>query len=204
MSAQPLTEDQTDALQEVANIAMGQAGKSLSMLLDTFVTLSVPRVMVVDVQDVAPAVAAMTCTPEDVTAVRQAFFPGLRGEAIALFGARGCSDLADLLGHEGEIAAEQERELLLDTANILIGAVLTGLGEQIGAEFSYTPPSILAVHSPVTKILQVEHLDWSTALLIEVRFTLEDRGFTCHLLTLMPEGSIDVIRTTLDRILDEL
>ncbi len=204
MSLEPLSEDQTDALQEVSNVAMGRAAKSLSTLLDAFVTLSVPRVAVVEVQDVAVTVAGMTASPEDITAVRQAFFPTIRGEAIALFDAGGCRDLADLLGHETDIAAEQERELLLDTANILVGAVLTGLGEQIGAEFSYTAPSILAEHAAVPQVLDPARLDWSCALLIEVKFALEDRGFTCHLLTLMPEESIRIIRRMLDALLDDI
>ena len=37
-----LTEDQRDALQELMNIAMGQAAERLALLTDTMVTLSVP------------------------------------------------------------------------------------------------------------------------------------------------------------------
>lgn len=203
MSLEPLSEDQTDALQELTNVAMGRAARSLSTLLDAFVTLSVPEVLMVAADEIAPTAARMTATPDDVTAVRQAFFPQIRGEAIALFDAGGCRDLADLLGHDGEITAAQEQELLLDTANILIGAVLSGLGEQVGAEFSYTAPSILAEHAAVSKLLDAERLEWRSALLIEVKFALEDRGFTCHLLTLMPEESITVIRRMLDDILED-
>ena len=37
-----LTEEQRDCLQEVTNVAMGQAGDNLARLLDTFVILSIP------------------------------------------------------------------------------------------------------------------------------------------------------------------
>lgn len=204
MSVTPLTEDQSDALQELANVAMGRAGKSLSTLLDSFVILSVPRVTVVDVQDVADTVARMANAPETGTAVRQAFFPTVRGEAITIFGPEGCREIADLMGHEGELADSQDQELLLDTANILVGAVLNGLGEQMETEFKYTPPSILAVRSPLQQVLNADNLDWTCALLIEVNFSLDERGFTCHMLTLMPENSLDVIRRTLDDMLEDL
>lgn len=204
MSVEPLTEDQSDALQELANVAMGRAGKSLSTLLDSFVVLSVPRVTVVGVAELAQEVAEMSGAPEVGTAVRQAFFPDVRGEAITLFGPEGCCEIADLMGHEGELADAQEKELLLDTANILVGAVLNGLGEQMETEFKYTPPSILAVRTPVRKLLDVENLDWTCALLIEVNFALDERNFKCHMLTLMPENSLDYIRKTLDQMLEEL
>ncbi len=204
MTVEPLTEDQSDALQELANIAMGRAGKSLSTLLDSFVILSVPRVTVVDVGDVADTVARMANAPEIGTAVRQAFFPTVRGEAITIFGPEGCREIADLMGHEGELGDSQEQELLLDTANILVGAVLNGLGEQMETEFKYTPPSILAVRTPLQQLLNAENLDWTCALLIEVNFSLDERGFTCHMLTLMPENSLDYIRRTLDEMLEDL
>ena len=204
MTVAPLDEDQSDALQELSNVAMGRAGKSLSTLLDTFVILSVPRVRVVDVNDLISAVAAMKDMPETVTAVRQAFFPTIRGEAIILFGPKGCRDLADLMGHEGELADAQERELLLDTTNILVGAVLNGLGEQMETAFSYTSPSLLATKVPLAELLDPSKLEFRAALLVEVNFSLDERDFTCHLLTLMAEESLDVIRATLDRLLEDM
>ena len=55
MSEPVLNEDRRDALQEVANLAMGQAATRLARLLDTFIELSVPRVQVVEVSDAAAA-----------------------------------------------------------------------------------------------------------------------------------------------------
>jgi chemotaxis protein CheC len=55
MSEPVLNEDQRDALQEVANLAMGQAATRLARLLDTFIELSVPRVQVVEISKAAAA-----------------------------------------------------------------------------------------------------------------------------------------------------
>ncbi len=202
MSIQPYNEDQRDALQEITNIAMGQAGSSLAQLLDVFVILSVPRVRIVGVEDVPAAVGEMVDDPEEVTAVRQAFYNKLRGETVVIFGRKGCSDLADLMGYDEVEGDEGEEELLLDVTNILVGAVLNGLGEQIEVEFGFSPPAIMAMNTPIEKVLRSDELGWSHALLIEVNFSLEERGFKCYLIMLMPEESIDMMRHALDHILE--
>ena len=79
-----LNEDQRDALQEVANMAMGQAATRLSKLLGTFIELSVPRVRVVSVADASAALREMTGITDTVTAVRQGFRSDIKGEAIVL------------------------------------------------------------------------------------------------------------------------
>lgn len=203
MSIQPYNEDQRDALQEITNIAMGQAGSSLAKLLDVFVILSVPRVRIVGVEDVPAAVGEMVDDPEEVTAVRQAFYNKLRGETVVIFGRKGCSDLSDLMGYDDEVESDEgEEELLLDVTNILVGAVLNGLGEQIEVKFGFSPPAIMAMNTPIEKVLRSDDLGWSHALLIEVNFSLEERGFKCYLIMLMPEESIDMMRLALDHILE--
>jgi len=204
MNIRPYSPDQEDALQEIANVAMGQAGSSLATMLDTFVVLSVPRSRIVTVDDVGSAVAELVPQPEDATIVRQAFFNKLRGEAIVLFGKDGCRDLADLLGMDEVLDEKGDEELLLDVSNILVGAVLNGLAEQLETDFGYSAPSIMASEGSVRDLLQPEQLGWSHALLIEVNFALEARGFKCYLVILMPEESIEMMRAVLDRLLESL
>ena len=202
MKIEAYTEDQRDALQEITNIAMGQAGSSLAQVLDAFVVLSVPRVRIVDVEHVPEAMREMVEEHELITSTRQAFYNKLRGEALVIFDRRGCNDLADLMGHEEGDEEFNEDELLLDVSNILVGAVLTGLGEQLETEFGFSAPSVIAKRVPLDSLLAHEDLDWSFALLIEVNFSLEERQFKCHLIMLMPEESIELMREALNQILE--
>ena len=204
MTIQPFTEDEQDALQELANVAMGQAGRSLSLLLDDYVALSVPLVRLVAAADAPATMANLVGYPKNVTAVRQGFYRGLRGEALTIFDGDGWRYLGDLVGEEGPVDDQTGHELVLEIANILVGAVLGGLGEQIGMEFSYSPPSILGLGQPVEEILVTEDLEWSHALLMEVNFSQEKRDFTCHLLALMPENSVTALRGELRAILEGL
>jgi chemotaxis protein CheC len=73
------TEEERDALQEITNLAMGQAATRPAHLLDTFIELSVPRVRIVDVENAAQTLREMTGIDESVIAVRpRAFAPTSR------------------------------------------------------------------------------------------------------------------------------
>jgi len=48
------TEDQQDYLQEICNIGMGQAGQSLSVLFEQYVTLSVPSIEIISAINLVP------------------------------------------------------------------------------------------------------------------------------------------------------
>jgi len=195
-----LNQDQKEALQEIANIGMGQAGESIARVLDHFVHLSIPRILVLPPEDMA---AAMTRTvgAGTVSAVRQAFHSLMRGEAIVIFGEQRCDDLADLMGYEGGLDHVGELELLLDVSNILVGACLGGIAEQLKTDIGFSAPSLMADRVPVEAMLRAEDVSWRNALLVEVNFRLEGRSFACHLVILMPEEEIRLMAGALDRFL---
>lgn len=204
MSIQPYTEDQNDALQEVVNIAMGQAGDSLARILGNFVELSVPRIRLVSVEDVIKTVTTMVDAKAEISAVRQAFSNSLRGEAIVVFAQSGADDLADLMGYDTEMDQSAEQELLLEVGNLLVGAVINGISETLETDLSFSAPSLMAERTPLERVLVPEQLSWSHALLLEVNFTVEGRDFKCHLLMFMTEEAIDSLRTILDEFMDAI
>lgn len=206
MNLAALTNDQHDALQELTNIAMGQAGASLATLLDEFVDLSVPRIRIVAVIDLPPVLAELVGKNNLVSAARQSFQGYLRGEAIIIFGEPGCQALADLMGFEGELGEHGETELLLDVANVLSGACLGGMMEQIrkftettgSTELGFSMPSIMARQVMAAQLIDPRKVRWSHALLLEVNFTIQNRNFIAHLTMLMPEDGIEKIRGIID------
>jgi chemotaxis protein CheC len=204
-----LTEDQRDCLQELVNVAMGKAGDSLARFLEVFVELSVPRIRLVSKEELAKELIALVGGTDClVSGVSQGFYHvqdgrGIRGEAIVVFTDTSFKELADLLAYEGDIDSEAERELLMDTTNVLNGACLTGIGEQIEAELAFSPPAILGQHVLLSKLLAHEKLAWDHALLVEISYTLEKRSFTCTMFLLMPGESILVMKDALDRLLED-
>lgn len=203
-NAPSLSTDQTDALQEIVNIAMGQAGDSLARVLDTFVRLSVPRIRLIDVAEASKCIVDMVGVTELVTAVRQSFYDQLRGEAITIFSSEGCRDLAELMGYQQTLDAQTEKEVLFDISNILVGACLNGIAEQLGADLSFSSPSIMASHSPPSQLLSSDALPWAYALQVEVNFSLEDRKFKSHLIIMMAEDAITALGVSLDAFIEAI
>ena len=202
--------EQEDALQEVINVGMGQGGAALGTVLDAYVALSVPQVRIVSAGEVANEVEAMMARlpetdPSEVAAVRQAFFSSLRGESIAFFGARGCDALADLMGHDTPAREDAlNEELLMEVSNILAGAVVNGVAEQLATEFAFSAPTFMSRDQSLRNLLTPETVGWRHALLVEVSFRVQERDFACHLVLLMPEDSLERLRSDLDRMLESL
>ena len=196
----PFTEPlQRDALGELVNIGMGQAGDSLARLFDTFIHLSIPRLEIVEPSRVGAAIAAMVGTDGPVVSVRQAFSSRIRGEALAIYPAAGCEGLADLVGY-ADVSSD---ELLLEVSNILIGACVSGIASQFALDLTFSPPSVLG-RSSVTELFDGRTLPWDRALIAEVNFRVVERPFCCHLLTFWPDASLDVLMRAVDAFLAEL
>jgi chemotaxis protein CheC len=192
--------EQRDALAELVNISMGRAGDSLARLFDTFIELSIPRIEIVQPNEVIDAIAALIGDPGPVVAVRQAFSSRIRGEALAVFAAGGCDALADLVTYP-DVTSD---ELLLEISNVLVGACVGGLAAQFGLELSFSPPSILGPHASIEHLLDTECLPWENALIAEVNFRIADRAFRCHLFTFWPDDSIAVLLGAVDAFLATL
>ena len=186
MSEPILTEDQRDALQEIANIGMGQAGARLAALLGRFVHLSVPRIRMLDTDTLPSAVRDMLDFTEPVTALRQSFRCEIAGEAISLFDSRSADHMKFVFRSDDMQAEERfedmsEAEVLSDVANLIAGACLTGLFEQLGQLPTFTPPRLIGVQLDLEEVLHPSKLPWDRALLLEVNLQTEDGVFGSHL-----------------------
>ncbi len=196
-----LSEDHRDCLQEISNVAMGQAGDHLARLLDTFVVLSIPHVAVLSPTEIAMAV--QTIDSHNVSGVCQGFIGGgISGEAMLLFNDTSFSDLAHLMEYDEELTASAEREVLIDATNVLVGALLRGIAVQMDIEFSFGPPSILGQHQELDKLLNSDSVRWDQALVIEVNYKIEGYNVQCDLLVVMTENSLRFLMNKLNYLLD--
>jgi chemotaxis protein CheC len=197
-----LNEERRDCLQEVVNVAMGQAADRLARMLDTFVVLSIPHIEVMKPADIAMAIQSLD-TSESVSGVCQGFIGGgIAGEAMLLFNDTSFQDLARLMNYPGELDEHSERELLMDTTNILFGACLNGIADQMDMTFSYGPPMVLGQHRRLGELVHAEHALWDHALVTEINYKLEGYRVNCDLLLVMTDDSIQRMFKKLDYLLN--
>lgn len=186
-----------DVYQEVANISMGRAADSLARLLDVFVILPIPNVNVFEVSELEMALCSIV-TGKATSGVCQGFIgEGIAGEALLILNDSSFADLAKLMKYGGEINKIVELELLLDISNILIGAFLDGLAEQIDLKFSQAHPVILGQHLPIKKIIQLNKHRWRQTLSIEMSYGISNYPIQCDLLFLFTEDSVTTFNNKL-------
>ena len=192
-----------DVLQEVSNIAMGRAGDLLSRLLDVFILLPIPNVNTFASSELQMALTNIA-KDDSVSAVTQGFISsGISGEAIVIFHDSKFTEMTKLLKYEDMISDHLEVEVMNDISNILVGAFLNGLAEQLDIQFSQGQPSVLGQHGRIEDLIQNRQKDWQKTLTIEVSYSIRDHDITCELLLLFTEDSIKVIQQKIGYLLDE-
>lgn len=193
-----------DVFQEVANVAMGQAGDLLARLLNVFVKLPIPNVNLIEVSELTMALASVDPNSK-TSAVCQGFIgSGVAGEALLILTDSSFQDIARLLKYQGELNSAVELELLMDVSNILIGAVLKGIAEQVDMSFSQGHPVVLGQHAPITELIKANAKRWRNTLTIELSYGIESFDINCDLLLLFTEDSLKTLRYKLAFLMDDV
>ena len=194
--------DMRDACQEIANVAMGRAADLLAKLLDVFVLLPIPNVNVLEVSELTMALKA-TERNSTVSGLCQGFIgAGIAGEALLLFHDSSFEDMAKLMGLDNPEDITTEIEVMMDTGNVLIGAFLNGISEQLDMKFSQAHPVVLGRHCSVNELIHDTSDKWQRTLAMEINYRIEDYNIQCDLLLLFTEDSIPTLNYKLGYLLD--
>ncbi len=195
--------DIRDCYQEVANIAMGQAGDHLARILNVFVRLPIPNVNLIEVSELHMMLQDIELK-DQVSGICQGFIgPGVCGEALFILSDSSFGDVARILGVEGEVDDQLQLELLMDAANILIGTCLNGLSTQLDLHFSQGHPVVLGQHRSISELISNNKMRWRKTLAIEISYGLEGYNVNCDLILLMTEESMKVMNYKLSHLLED-
>ena len=129
------TEQQLDALGELANIGSGTAGTALSTLIGRPVDISVPHVRALPVEE---AVAAAGDADREVRATLVPITRDLQGSALIVFPPQDAASLCRMLG--ADPGGADGASALAEIGNILCSSYLVALGEMLGMEIEPCPP----------------------------------------------------------------
>lgn len=201
--AQEADEGSTDALdiyRELVNIAMGRAGESLAKLLDEFIDLPIPNVNLIENKEIQMAVQEIDGN-DKVSAVSKGFVSsGISGEALVIFSDANVDNMVKLLNYEQTMSDALQVEAIMDVSNIIIGACLNALSEQLKVSFSHTLPIILGRHCDLQDLITGNITRWKKIMAIEVTYTIKKHDIQFDLLLLFPETSMDKIFTRLTNV----
>jgi chemotaxis protein CheC len=198
-----LTEDQRDCYQEITNVAMGQAADRLARLLNVYVVLPIPNVNIIERNEFKMTIKSLEDAPS-VSAVCQGFIgAGIAGEALLIFNDSSFLDIAKLLNYSSEQNSDEELEMLMDVANVLNGACIQGIGQQLDINFSQSHPVVLGQHRPISELLDDKHVSWKRTMAIEINYTIKDHNVNCDLLLLFTEESVHHMNRLISFLLED-
>lgn len=201
-----LIEDERDCLQEMVNVAIGRAGDSLARFLNIFVNLSVPKIKLADADAAGGTLHAMIGGIDSVIAVQQKFSVSdspLSGDGVVLFTPKTLEELVGLCGLTAEGGVAAQEKLLKEVTNIINSDCLSGLGEQLGVDFTYGVPEVLGHEVETRTLISNNKESWPQALLVEINYTLEQGEFRCNWLLLMPREAIVALQGSIKDLLGD-
>jgi chemotaxis protein CheY-P-specific phosphatase CheC/DNA-binding NarL/FixJ family response regulator len=191
-----------DCYQEIANVAMGQAGDLLARLLDVFVVLPIPNVNLIEVSELSMALSDVE-EQDSTSGICQGFIgAGISGEALLILNDSSFKDVASLMNYKYEVDESTELELLMDLANVLIGACLNGVANQLDMTFSQGHPVVLGQHKRISQLIATNSKKWKRTLAIEISYNIEDYPIKCDLLLLFTEESMKTLNNKISYLLD--
>jgi chemotaxis protein CheY-P-specific phosphatase CheC/CheY-like chemotaxis protein len=191
-----------DCYQEIANVAMGRAGDLLARLLDVFVRLPIPNVNFIEVSELRMALRDVESN-ESTSGVCQGFISaGISGEALLILNDSSFKDVASLMNYQYNEDEGTELELLMDLSNVLIGACLKGISEQLDINFSQGHPVVLGQHRKISELIANNVNKWKKTLAIEISYSIESYEIKCDLLLLFTEQSMQTLNNKLTYLLE--
>ncbi len=191
-----------DCYQEIANVAMGRAGDLLARLLNVFVQLPIPNVNFIEVTELRMALKYVEANAS-TSGICQGFISaGISGEALLILNDSSFKDVASLMNYQYDAQMGTELELLMDMANVLIGACLKGVSEQLDIQFSQGHPEVLGQHRKISELIANNANKWKKTLAIEISYSIENYPIKCDLLLLFTEQSMLTLNNKLSYLLD--
>lgn len=199
-----ISDEERDILQEIMNIAFGQAAAELAEIIDVFVVLNVPYIKVIKAVDLPAFLRTEISGREPISMVEQHFWGEFKGSAFLIFPSGSGKELVSIMGDGGGgnefdtfIFDVMEKETLMEVGNILIGACVGKVAELLGDRVTYSPPRVAienyAIDSIPADIFDLE----SSAIVLRTVFTFDERDVTGFLFLVTKYESITWLKESL-------
>ena len=193
-----LTEDERDVLQELMNVAYGNATAVVADMLDAFASLSIPNISVMETHKLLETFHTLKNTSYFFST--QAFSGEFSGESAFFINKESAENLAKHLELE---SPEDLDDAILELTNVLTSSLTTKLAEEMDTAVSFSLPSISQV--PLNEISNVETFkQYSQVIVIDTDLNFEDQQINGKIFILTKDESIQWLKTKLNTILELL
>ncbi len=193
-----LTEDEQDVLQELMNVAYGNATAVVAEMLDAFATLSIPNIKVMKIEDLLKEFHNLK--GESYFFSTQAFAGEFSGESAFFIDAESAKNLSQHLELESE---EDLDDAILELTNVLTSSLTTRLAQEMDTQVRFSLPSISKI--PLNEIENTRTFkQYDQVIVIDTQLNFKDQKINGEIFILTKDGSIEWLKNQLNAILEAL
>lgn len=195
-----LSEMQSDALREVINIGVGYAAGSLNELVGTPISLRVPEIEVLALDEARLRVTAFASGR--VASVQLAFSGALKGNVSLVFPYDSAVKLVSLLA--GDEAASQDVDsiraaTLEETGNIILNGVVGSVSNLLQGQISFSIPYYSEQCGLPARFAGIEMVQ---VILARARFGVSHHEIEGEIFLFFESGSFESLITALDSFIE--
>ena len=188
--------EEKDILQEIMNIAFGNATADLAGVFDIYVNLDIPNIQVIGVGDLPGYIKNATEATQTTSIVDQKFWGDLSGSGVLVFPKKSGESLTEIIDDTVTASIEEksntlrEKEIILEIGNILIGACVGKITELLSTFVTYSPPRVVLGNSAEYEALVSSYDPNQVAIVMKTLFTFNKKNINGLLLILTNQESI--------------
>jgi len=197
-----LSEDQRDCLQELMNVSYGSATAAISEILNSFATLNIPSIQVLDSNLLKDYLNNQIKVNHPQVVSTQLINGKLAGENVFVIDKESATQITKILNESDDVENEDILDVILEITNILSSSSTSKLADLLSAEVSFSSPSIQMIDS-------VEEFDnrfienYDQVIIISTELKFDEFNIRGELLILTKDESIVWMKKSLDKILEE-
>jgi chemotaxis protein CheC len=196
--------EEIEILQEIMNIAFGNATADLVSIIDLYVVLSVPVVKVLEIGALQSTMLECLDQFSKIKIIAQKFWGEFKGAGILIFPENADKNLSNLFNDTDKnsditsMSTIMGNDVLLEIGNLLIGACVGKITELLKSVVTFSPPNIIGSnlndHDSFIKTLN----DKQRVILLKTVFEFEKKNVNGLLMILTNEESIAWLKNALN------
>ena len=204
-----ITEEETDILQEIMNIAFGRAASDLAEYIDIFVILSVPYIKLLRIAELPPYIQNEIAAYEKISLVEQNFWGKFKGSAFLVFPSDSGKKILSMMLDSSDDCFESdpindlEKETFREVGNILIGACIGKIAELLGDVTTYSPPRVVVERSHRNIISENLFNEDDLAIVLTTVFEFNEQNISGYLFIITTQESFDWLKTALHKFVEQ-
>jgi len=207
-SCPAFSQEEKEILQEIMNIAFGNATADLAEVIDIYVELNTPSIQLLGIGDLPDYLINRMNLHTETSIVAQNFWGDFKGSGILVLPNRSGRSLiailddAELNDFEVKPIAGQEKEVLMEVGNILIGACVGKVCELLNTFVTYTPPQVIHHNSDEYSAFVMSFDPAQTAIIMETVFRFQKIDINGLLLIITNQEAIEWLQKALHNFME--